>query len=249
MSNYEFGSRIRYSETGQDGRLTIESLINYFQDCSTFQTESSGAGLDALREQNLAWMLMSWQIDIQRLPKLYEEVRTGTIPYELKGMMGLRNYYMETADGETLAQANSIWVLMNTQTMAPERITDEHKSHYKLGAQLDMNYADRKIRFDANLPYEEATPVQIHANQLDSNHHVNNGRYVRMALDAVVEKFLNAEQAETAETLVRHVQAEYKKQAHLGDELMPRIYTLDEQTVIVDLILGEESCCTVKIGI
>ena len=34
---YSFDSRIRYSETDADGRLTPEKLIDYFQDCSTFQ--------------------------------------------------------------------------------------------------------------------------------------------------------------------------------------------------------------------
>lgn len=248
MSNYEFTSRIRYSETGPDSRLTIESLINYFQDCSTFQTEDSGAGLDMLKEQGLAWMLLSWQIEIKRLPRLYEEVHIGTIPYELKGMMGLRNYYMDTAAGERLAFANSVWALIDTRTMSPVRITDAHKAHYTLGEKLDMEYGDRKIRFDQSLPHTQADSVQIHANQLDSNHHVNNGRYVRIALDALIPKTLGLEQT-PSESFVRHVQAEYKKQAHLGDELLPLIYEIDEKTVIVDLLLGNESCCTVKIGV
>ena len=36
---YQFQSRIRYSEVDSEGRLTMASLINYFQDCSTFQSE------------------------------------------------------------------------------------------------------------------------------------------------------------------------------------------------------------------
>ncbi len=36
---YTFQSRIRYSEVGPDGRLTLESLLDYFQDASTFHSE------------------------------------------------------------------------------------------------------------------------------------------------------------------------------------------------------------------
>ena len=43
---YTFESRIRYSETDSEGKLTMASLINYFQDCSTFQSEDHGLGLD-----------------------------------------------------------------------------------------------------------------------------------------------------------------------------------------------------------
>ena len=35
---YTFESRVRYSETDCEGKLTMASLINYFQDCSTFQS-------------------------------------------------------------------------------------------------------------------------------------------------------------------------------------------------------------------
>ena len=36
---YEFNSRVRYSEIDHHGTLTLPALINYFQDCSSFQSE------------------------------------------------------------------------------------------------------------------------------------------------------------------------------------------------------------------
>ena len=44
--NYSFNSRVRYSETGEDGRLTLPGALNYFQDCCTFQAESIGLGME-----------------------------------------------------------------------------------------------------------------------------------------------------------------------------------------------------------
>ena len=35
---YEFDSRVRYSEVDHHGTMTVPALINYFQDCSTFQS-------------------------------------------------------------------------------------------------------------------------------------------------------------------------------------------------------------------
>ena len=48
---YQMESRIRYSETDADGRLTPEKLIDYFQDCSTFQSEDNGLGVERLRHK------------------------------------------------------------------------------------------------------------------------------------------------------------------------------------------------------
>ena len=46
---YEFDSRVRYSEVDHHGTMTVPALINYFQDCSTFQSEQLGYGMDVLQ--------------------------------------------------------------------------------------------------------------------------------------------------------------------------------------------------------
>ena len=102
---YTFDSRIRYSEVDKNAILTLESLIDYFQDCSTFQTQQGPADIAFMKERNVAWVLNFWQIEVKRLPRLCEEVVIGTVPYELKGMFGLRNFFMDTKDGERLAVA------------------------------------------------------------------------------------------------------------------------------------------------
>ena len=53
---YTFNSRVRYSEIGNDETLSMYGVINYFQDCSTFQSESLGLGIDALNERHRAWL-------------------------------------------------------------------------------------------------------------------------------------------------------------------------------------------------
>lgn len=41
---FEFTSRVRYSETDPEEKLTLVSLVDYFQDASTFQSEDCGSG-------------------------------------------------------------------------------------------------------------------------------------------------------------------------------------------------------------
>ena len=260
---YTFDSRIRYSETDENAVLTIGSLINYFQDWSTFQTEDSGAGLRWLMEQHLAWVLSYWQIDITRLPLLYEHVRIGTVPYSLKGFMGLRNYCMDalpdTGEGaaEHLAVANSVWALMDMDKMVPARITEEHASCYHLEEKLEMEYLDRKVRIPGDGDRYESGSVTIGHGHLDTNRHVNNGQYVRMALDAVEQlqekrNGLSKAAEGGADRMIPagrplRIRAEYKKQAHLGDVLVPVLYERNN-IVTVDLQLEGESCCVVEIS-
>ena len=134
---YTFEGRIRYSETDSEGRLTIASLINYFQDCSSFQSQDLGLGLDYLREKHLVWVLSSWQIIVDRYPVHCEKVTTGTQPYELKGFLGHRNFAMMDAEGKYLARANSLWSLLDTKTNRPASIPIEMMERYQLAEKLE----------------------------------------------------------------------------------------------------------------
>ena len=50
---YQYQTRIRYSELDESGHLKPEALLDYFQDCSTFQSEDLGIGIGYLKERNM----------------------------------------------------------------------------------------------------------------------------------------------------------------------------------------------------
>ena len=205
---YTFDSRVRYSEVGVDGNLTIESLLDYFQDCTTFHSEDIGLGVDYLNELNMVWMLSSWQICVNRYPHLCERIVIGTAPYEFKGFVGYRNFEMRTAEGEVLAYANSIWSLMDIRKMKPAKPTERMLTGYVLDDKYPMEYAPRKITIpDGGKAMEPYTVKQHH---LDTNNHVNNGQYVRMAMDFIPKNFC-----------IRQLRVEYKSQAKLDDMVCP----------------------------
>ena len=49
---YSIKERVRYSETDKSGHLTLTGIVNYFQDCSTFQSEDLGVGMEFLKEHH-----------------------------------------------------------------------------------------------------------------------------------------------------------------------------------------------------
>ena len=80
--NYSFNSRVRYSETGENGKLTLPGVLNYFQDCCTFHAESVGLGGDVLKARDRAWVLSSWQVIVDEYPAMGTEIRITTAPYD-----------------------------------------------------------------------------------------------------------------------------------------------------------------------
>lgn len=217
---YSFTSHIRFSETDPDRTLTLSALINYFQDCSTFQSEAIGRGFDYLEPRHRVWMLSSWQVVIHRLPRLGEPVQIGTWANDFSSLFGGRNFLLLTEDGETLAVANSIWILADTQTGRPVKITEEFAEGYETEAPYPMEQAPRKIPVPKE--FETELPFVINQSHLDYNKHVNNGQYIRMA-----EAYL------PAGFPVAEFRAEYRKAARLGDTMHPFVTITDEACTVV----------------
>ena len=144
---FKFESKIRYSELDEKGLLGVPRIVDYFQDCSNFQSDELGVGRAYLEERHLAWVLNFWQIIIKRRPGQGEMIKAGTFPYEFKGFMGMRNFLLEDAHGERIVNANSIWTLLNMQTGKPVKADEEIVGQYPLEERLDMNYAEEKCPF------------------------------------------------------------------------------------------------------
>ena len=223
---YTFDSRVRYSETDSEGKLTMASLINYFQDCSTFQSEELGVGVEYLRERKLVWVLSSWQIVVERYPELCEKVTVGTQPYDLKGFLGYRNFAMMDERGEYIAKANSLWSLLNTETEKPCPVPEIMFEKYQIAPKLEMEYAPRKIAVpESGKSFE---PIVVKKHHLDTNHHVNNQQFVGIAMDYLPEDFS-----------IGQLRAEYKKQAFLDDVLYP--YVAETEGKVVVALRNEEN--------
>lgn len=220
---YTFDSRIRYSECGSDGKLTLDGILNYFQDCSTFQSEELGVGVAHLKEEHLVWVLNYWQIEVERYPELCEQVRVGTFPYEFKGFLGRRNFCMES-DGKIIARADSLWSLLNTDTMKPTQAPDDLVARYQVEPKLQMGYGSRKITVPEGGTQGE--PLTIGMQHLDTNHHVNNGQYLTIALQYLPEDF--------GAGGIRRLRAEYRRQAFLNEVFYPYIVK-NGNTVVISL--------------
>lgn len=105
---YAFDSRVRFSEADHHETITLPGIINYFQDCSIFHSEDIGLGIDYLKERRRAWVLTSWQIVVDRYPRIGERIRVATWATEFNGLYGHRNFCMWDEKGERAACANSI---------------------------------------------------------------------------------------------------------------------------------------------
>lgn len=214
---YAFSSTVRFSECGPNRLLTIPALINYLQDCSTFHTESIGRGIDYCNGKGFAWFIAAWQIEILRLPRFTEDIRVSTWCYVDHPTLANRNFLMETAQGEPLVQADSLWFPFSHEQRRPIRIPASELDYLSDERRLNMPPTQRKLKLTGMGEPKETIAVTMH--HLDTNRHVNNGQYIAMA-DTIVRA-----QEETFE--LRRLCVQYKKAAQLGDTIVPSLYAED----------------------
>ncbi|WFR57820.1 thioesterase [Anaerocolumna sp. AGMB13025] len=217
---YSFKSRVRYSEIDRDKKMDMYSIINYFQDCSTFQSEDIGMGLTYLEKNKRVWLMNAWQIIVNRFPALGEEITVSTWAYDFNNMYGYRNFLIEDSKGLVTAAANSIWVYMDTESLRPVKVTEADVRDYHPEPKFDMDYAPRKITLPKTL--EPLTGFLVTRSNIDTNDHVNNGQYIKMA-----EEFLPAGFA------IGQMRAEYRMSAVLGDVIVPMVCKEDTTYTVV----------------
>lgn len=227
---FEFESKIRYSEVDYRGKLNLLGMVNYFQDCSTMQSEGIGAGIEVLHDKNLVWVLSTWNIEVKRFPNMDEEIVIGTFPYAFRNYFGMRNYYMKTKDGEILAMADSMWTLLNYKESSIATVPEELRALYPPEQKLPMEYYKGRIKVPETL--KPAAPIPIQYHHLDANMHVNNGRYVEMALDNIPTKDYT------------RLRVEYRKMA-LGKDILTPFIGEDNDSYIVVLQNSDGENCTV----
>lgn len=216
---YEMTTRIRFSDIGRDGKLRIYELPKLFQDCSIEHSESLGIGIPFLQPRHLAWLLTSWQIDIERLPDYNEIVRIQTWPYEFKSSFGYRNYRMIGEDNEVIVQGYALWLHTDIQEMKPVRVLEEEAEKYGFEPRIDMEYTSRKIMLPDDMMVVSDLTVSPH--YADMYRHLNNAMYVDIASDYLPKG-----------GKVQRIRVDYRKQVKVGDQLVIKQQIVDDHCYI-----------------
>lgn len=120
--------------------------------------------------------------------------------------------------GEYLAKANSLWSLLDVGTGKPVMVNEAMHKGYEIDEKLDMEYAPANCRAGR---WRTVGTHRGEKHHLDTNHHVNNGQYVNIAMEYLPDDFV-----------IRQMRAEYKKQAFLDDVLHPYVVSTENDYVI-----------------
>jgi acyl-ACP thioesterase len=209
MIMYSINQRVCASHTDSEGALKLVSALDMIQDCSQLWLESEPELERCFREQNIAQMLVFRQADMERMPVYGERLRVETRIYECRSFMGYRNTVIYDEKGKPCVTSWSIGAFVNLETGRSEKLPDSITAGLRLDPKINMEYLGRKIGAPEK-PGEDLPPLRAGRNDIDFNRHMNNTRYVAMAMELLPACFR-----------VSRFRVEYKNPAKYGDLLYP----------------------------
>lgn len=197
--------------TGLSEGPRASALARLLEQAAGSHAAELGAGIDALREKGQAWMLHRLGIAVRRWPHAGEPVEVTTWPsHRTAGARAWREFEVFSGEGELLAEAASVWLLVDLQSRKPVRLPR---------SLLELEFPPRITGVDFKpVPNPPAPPRlmkrrTVGPEDLDINRHANNTAYLAWA----------ETELDTCAPCV--LQVDFLEEALLGDEI--RIETWD----------------------
>ncbi len=171
--------RLMLSDVDRFRRLRLSVLFRMFQDLSVVHAEALGAGRAATLDRGFLWIVSKVRLEFDRVPEYGEDVVLKTWPGKMGNVLFPRHYLLESAEGEALARASSLWALMDCDKRAP--VIPKNNGIYVKGFTTGG---------ELPLPSAVLCPSPVSAgrravlySETDMNGHMNNSRYLDWADD------------------------------------------------------------------
>ena len=216
---YKYKDKIRYSHVDKKGKVPPYEILNFFQNCSTEQSEVIGKGVKYMLDHGKGWVIVGYKLVFERAVKYEDDIVIGTAPTGFKGFFARRKYAIMDESENFIVKADSLWTLIDMESRSPIRITEEEYEGYPMEDGFEGIKAERKLVFDA-----EATKmpsITVPKSFIDNNGHMNNANYLRAAYEYMEE---------TKD--IKEIQIAFLKEAVEGQEMIPYKYDLEDATGI-----------------
>lgn len=179
-----------YDADGKD-RLKISAAMRYMQQTSSEQLESLDLSPVRLYRENMAFLLAKMCIKVGRLPSTAEKLILGTAAVETRGPRFVREFFIDSARGERLVSAYTLWILFDPSS---RKILRPSSFPYALPFEASITggvVGDTRIQ-KAGGDWQTKMQVEIRYSHLDTNSHVNNSIYADFVCDALPFERLDA---------------------------------------------------------
>ena len=192
------------------GNMRPGILMNELQGMGDAHAENLGCGRTFIHENNIAWVVTHYLVDIVEMPRNGEMLEYSSWPAVQDNLRATRDFEIRGADGRLLVRATSQWILIDLGRRRPLRLND----WLKMDWQTPMRAYDRKFEKFADFEAEKTHVFKCRFDDIDENQHINNAVYAVWATESVGYEYRNTHK-------LRGIELNYK---HEIEPTMPEVY-------------------------
>ena len=172
--------RIEPRDSDYTRHATLCGLTEYILHVAGEDADRNGFGVRDLNRMNASWVLIRMGIEIERMPREYEQIRITTWVSKVTRAMTTRNFEVIDASGAIICRCVTNWAMIE---LTERRIMDLNL--LSGGSSMTEDY-EMPIRMPARLakPHEEHhAGHKVSYSDLDFNCHANSAKYLEWAVD------------------------------------------------------------------
>ena len=214
--------------------LTMPALLQIFQEMGYNHVKAGGFDDETMQGMGLFWVLNRLRLEVKKYPKWHDEVVVQTWMSRVSSPFFIRNFKLLDAEGNEVANACSLWILLDTTNRKPVKTFDEKGFPWLPEQHADCGLPE-KIR-TANPIWNENTNIYtIKNSDLDIAGHCNNTRYITVILDTLEKNIKH-----------KYLEINYNQETMLGD-ILEIFDTSIENITFFKIEKESKNICTVKL--
>ncbi len=199
--------RVASYECSADHLMKPEWFMLYCQEVAEMHAESHGFGSGWAFSQGVAWVEVVGDFEFFRRPTWKEEVRLRTNTGLASALQARRFVEMTAADGELLARADLLWVLIDLNRRRPVPFRRVQMP----GLPDCPSITSPLPELPAPSEPGECTGFVAHVRDVDFNGHINNSAYLTWTLGELA--------AYQPARELRRLHIAFRKESFAGEEM------------------------------
>lgn len=222
---YNEKHRVVFYETDVTKNINIGMLVDLMMLASENQSEQLSIGKDKVNGLGYGWVITQHVLEIERLPKVNEEVKIWTEADSYNKYFCYREFGIDDLDNNPLVRMHTIFVLMDFKNRKISQIVPELIIPF--GA-TETPKVKRYKNVKKIKKIDNHKQYQVRFMDIDSNHHVNNVHYFDWMLDTLDYDFLSKH-------TLKKINIQYKQEITYGDIVTSNVQIINSNDTITTL--------------
>lgn len=188
-------------------------LGNHMLNAADFHSNDRGFGMHYLNSIHRTWVLSRLVIEMEEMPKIYDEFYVETWVENVLRFFTNRNFRVEDKNGKTLGYGRSIWAMIDTETRQPTNIFEVKDGSIKEWIESEkVNPISQPSRVKMTPGAELCGEYIALYSDVDINGHVNSVKYIEHVLDLFPKERFQSHR-------IKRFEIAYVSESHAGDKL------------------------------